>query len=308
MYLTAHCANCDAELIDGDRFCKKCGHSVVPSECSHCGESLSSESSFCASCGESVTVATVPTNVGGVAPEPVRRTPTLADFSVQNALDRKLLGYRNPRRRANWTIGLLIAGIVMAASSIVVTTSENELIDRVLSGESVSDEEIEDNDSAVIGVALMAMAIYVATVIAFAMWIHRASSNLEPLNAQGQRFSPGWAVGWWFIPIMQVWRPYQVVKEIWNGSDPYYVGERARNWKEAPVWGWLGWWWAIWIIASIAGTVSARETWSAETLEEIREAHGAVYFAEFTFIAVSVLAIFLVKVISNRQERKFDAI
>ena len=196
----------------------------------------------------------------------------------------------------------------MAAISMAVTNSQNELIDRVLSGESVSDEEIEDSDDAVMGVAFIALALYVATVIAFAMWIHRASSNLEPLNAQGQRFSPGWAVGWWFIPIMWLWRPYQVVKEIWNGSDPYYVGERARNWREAPVWGWLGWWWAIWIIASMAGTANFRGSWSAETLEEIREWNDALYFADFTFIAVSVLAIFLVKVISNRQERKFDAI
>jgi hypothetical protein len=59
-----------------------------------------------------------------------------------------------------------------------------------------------------------------ATAIAFLMWIHRVSKNLYPLGAVGQRFSPGWAVGWWFVPVMFFFRPYQVMGEIWRGSSP----------------------------------------------------------------------------------------
>jgi hypothetical protein len=239
--------------------------------------------------------------------EPTPQSPTLAEFSRQNALDKRLLGYQSPVRRKNWTIGFLIAGILLAVISLVVTNAEDELIDRLLAGERVSDSEIDDNDLLVLSVAMVGVVLYIATVVVFSMWIHRVSANLKPLDVSDQRFTPAWAVGWWFIPIMWLWRPYQVVKEILKGSDPYYVGDRAGNWEQAPVWRWLGWWWGIWIISGMVGTAAFRGYWSAVTLEEIREANQTGYLADATFIAVSVLAIFLVKVISDRQEHKFRA-
>ncbi|MGH9948077.1 MAG: DUF4328 domain-containing protein, partial [Pyrinomonadaceae bacterium] len=54
------------------------------------------------------------------------------------------------------------------------------------------------------------------------IWIYKAYRNLTPLRAYHQEFSPGWAVGWWFIPFLNLVRPYQVVREIYNESDPDY--------------------------------------------------------------------------------------
>jgi len=228
----------------------------------------------------------------------------------------ELLGYKSPRRRANWTMGLIMAGIVSTVMLIIVTNSQNELINRFLSGEQVSNDQMDRNDIFVGLVSLTFLAVFAASAVAFLMWIHRASSNLEPLDAQAQRFSPRWAVGWWFIPIMVWWRPYQVVQEIWKGSDPYYVGERAKNWEEAPRGVWLVWWWAMWLISTFSLTSSSTVRggspqlfWYTEIVgEEMKAANESGYFSEYIFIAVSVLALFVVKVISNRQERKFNAI
>lgn len=268
MYLTAHCANCNAELRRDDRYCRECGQSVEES----------------------------------VAAPITDKRPTAYTS------DPATLAYRMPRKRANWTVGLLIAGIVASVISIFVTVSEIGLIDRILAGEFVSDAEIDDNDARVLLVAWLGVAVYAVTVVFFAMWIHRASSNLDPLGAQNQRFSPGWAVGWWFVPIMWLWRPYQVVKEIWLGSDPYYVGGKANQWKEAPVWRWLGWWWAAWILSGVVGWSTFRGFYSAETLEDIKGADQAGIFADVLFIAISVLAVFLVRVISSHQESKYGAV
>ena len=55
--------------------------------------------------------------------------------------------------------------------------------------------------------------LWVATAVFFLMWMFRASKNLQSLQSYSQRFSAGWAVGWWFIPIMSFFRPYQVMAE-----------------------------------------------------------------------------------------------
>lgn len=34
------------------------------------------------------------------------------------------------------------------------------------------------------------------------------------------QFTPRWAIIWWFIPILNLWKPYQVTVEIIKSSDP----------------------------------------------------------------------------------------
>ena len=68
--------------------------------------------------------------------------------------------------------------------------------------------DAEDNQ---FGAAVFYFLAVLAAAIAFLMWIFRASQNLPRLGAVGQRFSPRWAVGWWFVPIMLLFRPYQAI-------------------------------------------------------------------------------------------------
>ena len=56
--------------------------------------------------------------------------------------------------------------------------------------------------------------VWLGTATAVLMWVHRAYRNLPALGARDMAYSPGWAVGWWFIPFLNLVRPYQVVREI----------------------------------------------------------------------------------------------
>jgi hypothetical protein len=58
------------------------------------------------------------------------------------------------------------------------------------------------------------------TALFFLLWTYRSYRHLSALSDRDLRFSPGWAVGWFFAPIMNLFRPYQVMKEIWEESDP----------------------------------------------------------------------------------------
>jgi hypothetical protein len=65
---------------------------------------------------------------------------------------------------------------------------------------------------------LLAGGVYIATVVIWMVWIHRANSNCRALGAQGMRFTPGWAVGYHFIPFVNLVMPYNAMAEIWRAS------------------------------------------------------------------------------------------
>ena len=82
----------------------------------------------------------------------------------------------------------------------------------------VEDEEV-DASTAVAFLGIMCMGVvyliaYITAVVLYCIWIHRANRNARALGTQGMRFTPGWCVGWWFIPFMNLYKPYQAVSEI----------------------------------------------------------------------------------------------
>jgi hypothetical protein len=140
----------------------------------------------------------------------------------------------------------------------------------------------------------------VATAIVFLLWIYRASRNLHSLGALGQRFSPGWAVGWWFIPIMFFFRPYQVMVEIWKGSTPRATREATFDWKAESVSTLLPWWWACWIAQFFAAFV-----WGfAEESGGTNIVWQASLLVDATGICGAVLAIAVVWRTTQHQDEK----
>ena len=48
-----------------------------------------------------------------------------------------------------------------------------------------------------------------------AIWIYRSNYIVRYLGAKEMKFTPGWSIGWYFIPIVCFWKPYQALKEIY---------------------------------------------------------------------------------------------
>ena len=96
---------------------------------------------------------------------------------------------------------------------------------------------------------VLVIGVFVACVVSYLLFIHRAMNNLHVSNARGLSVSPGWAVGYSFIPFVNLWMIYRVMKEIWEAStDP----ERGR--RQAPQL--LGWWWGSYIAGNVLGRIS----------------------------------------------------
>ena len=88
-----------------------------------------------------------------------------------------------------------------------------------------------------------------ASYIAVGLWTYRANANAHALSGE-MTISPGWAVGWHFVPIANLFKPFQAMKETWMAS--HYRGD----WHSLPTPPLMFWWWTLWIVTNILSNAS----------------------------------------------------
>jgi hypothetical protein len=79
-----------------------------------------------------------------------------------------------------------------------------DLIRRHRASESIDPHEVEAIFRAIGVIGFAQMVAYWVTSVAFFVWLHRANRNLPALGAIGLKFTPGWAVGCFFVPLVNV--------------------------------------------------------------------------------------------------------
>ncbi|MFZ2070782.1 MAG: DUF4328 domain-containing protein [Halobacteriota archaeon] len=150
----------------------------------------------------------------------------------------------------------------------------------------------------------MQLIIFLFMLVVFFMWIHRVHRNLLALGACDLRFTPGWAIGWFFVPIMNLIRPYEVVKEIYKASDPNVDISDGCSWKNAYTSPVIGMWWELWLISGIVGYALLRISSGAETLSDFELMSLVMLGSDTLSFIAFILLIIVVRSIDTRQEEK----
>jgi hypothetical protein len=159
--------------------------------------------------------------------------------------------------------------------------------------------------------ALMALFVnfelyfWVAAGVVFLIWVYRAHNNLSSLKVRGLEFTPGWAVGLWFIPLVNLFKPFAVMREIWHGSDPENDdnNKNTRALKGTPEI--LGFWWGLLLAAGFTGRI-ANAMAGTGTIEENRLYPAALVLSELIRFGALVLIILIVKEITRRQDARYQ--
>ncbi len=150
---------------------------------------------------------------------------------------------------------------------------------------------------------LVGLALAIASAAAFLVWFHKARRNLPALGADNCQYDQWWAVGGFFIPILNLVRPFQVMREVWNASDPddkgFLTPVQVHYWRQAtpPV---VWWWWGLFLASNALPSATvriARDPWlptfQTETFLSIAS-HSVQVIA-------AVVAVTLVRLVTNRQ-------
>jgi len=171
--------------------------------------------------------------------------------------------FKDPTSLTRWTKGVLYAEIALSVVAIVSDVMEHALLVAMDSGayagaqpEMMAQADASDQRQQIIGILQLIMAAVSAILVL--CWIYRANANARALGAAHMRFTPGWAVGWYFIPIANFWKPYQAMKEIWMAS------ANPGDWQNERRSSLLPWWWFLWILVNVLGQILLRASSAAE--------------------------------------------
>lgn len=219
--------------------------------------------------------------------------------------------FESGRARAKAVTVLLSIGMLLDVVAIVSGLAQISLLKEIASGQRVPLEVARANDLRQLIVTVAQAVVYILTVVAFLMWLHRTAGNLTALGIRNPEFTPGWAVGWFFIPFMNLYRPYQVVKEIYQGSDPEADPADDLSWRFSNVTPLIGIWWGAWLISNITSQASFRISMENKVADMLLIASWFGLVADLVSMIAAVLLIFVIRSIETRQEvksRRFTAL
>lgn len=137
--------------------------------------------------------------------------------------------------------------------------------------------------------AAISLLAYLVTSILVLRWIYLSARAAYSVSHR-MTVTPGWAVGRFFLPIVNLWTPYQGIAEIWRVS----VAPAAPDVVPTPVI--LRWWWGLWLASSLFGHIGGRLTLQADTAKGLINAA----WADLVLFALNVpLVVVLVRIITQ---------
>ncbi len=217
--------------------------------------------------------------------------------------------YQSPFKISRVVIGLLVVVMLIDVVAVWSGTQQTNLIQRLEDNDqSVTYQELEDNDNRQNSIGLLQSGAILITGIAFMSWMTRCYENIIAFRAAGLKYSPRWAWGGWIVPFLNFVRPLQVIKEIWKASDPATDVSQDAEWQHTPIPSLITAWWLIWIGGSLLGYYLNLSFNSAQTIEQFVDASRLSTFLVIVNISAGMLAISVVKNLTQRQEAKYSTL
>ncbi|MGW4030066.1 DUF4328 domain-containing protein [Streptomyces sp. NPDC004838] len=127
-------------------------------------------------------------------------------------------------------------------------------------------------------------------VVLFLVWFHMVRRNAQVFAPELQRWSVGWALGGWFLPVGNLFIPRMVAGDLWTASagDPV-PGQGRRRRTVLDLWGVA---WVPWLVLVPA------LSWANPRITVLTT---VVYAVD---IVAAVLAIGVVRAITRMQDAK----
>jgi hypothetical protein len=175
------------------------------------------------------------------------------------------------RGRARWVKRLLITGIVIDSFAILSASAQYRLLACAAAGVRITESEDAANAARQRLSGVSQALAFSVTAVWWLMWFHRAYGNLRLMGTKEADHSPGWAVGYWFVPVMNLFRPHQLTKELWLRSKTLNTLESL---PPVPI---ITLWWYLYVLSGLLGSTQFR--WSLR-------AHDISAFQELTILSI----------------------
>jgi hypothetical protein len=210
--------------------------------------------------------------------------------------DRDESAFRNLHTLTTAVRWLLYAGAALALLGLVSAWMQLDL----LSGP-YTQAEGRENDLREGAIGGLAFLVAIATFICFGRWILLAHRNLQALGARHVEFTPGWALGWFFIPVASLWKPYQAMKSLWQMSRHVHKPDIQETTWVLPTW------WTLWLVSVyLGGAIFRMQTRGENTIERLTVMTRVAIGNDLVDVLLNLVAALLVGRIWLAQRRQHE--
>lgn len=205
--------------------------------------------------------------------------------------------WSNARRAKNVIIVFwLMFGITLLAA--VSDYYEIILLKDMAAGELLSEDVINSSDSRQRVLAIIQVVGMIVSGILFISWFRRAYGNLERIKLRPEH-SESMALWSFIIPIVCLFRPPQIMSEIWNKTQ-IKIKQFDSNYTIVPNNYTIGIWWTLFIVNHLIGRYVMKSAFDDnQTLEEIITASQAYMVSDVLQV---IEAFFVIMIVNNMIE------
>jgi serine/threonine protein kinase len=243
------------------------------------------------------------------APSPAAAQPHLPGApQVHPSVD--LVAYQPLRRPARRARMALWVAMVVAVASALANLGDTWVVG-LLEGRS---PQPGPAGGFALGVGLVQALWFLVSAAFFLAWFRRAYTNLAPLGARRLRYRRWWTVGAWVLPVLSLFRPKQLLNDIWRASDPDLPPDMGDRWRHRPVSPLLGWWWLTFLASILVRSITTEAVHAAASvmtlgllpsqLDRFQASADVQVLADLLTVLAGLLALAVVRRTTRRQAQR----
>lgn len=201
--------------------------------------------SYVESIGKMDEAAEMPYNESGDEAAEETVTSEENEFEISN----KSINLKDNSERSKWAINLIYLVLIFDIITLISDFIQHQLLQKIENGNLISNSTVEANDDRVMGIALIALCVMIFSIVTFIRWFRRAYFNLHQLSSN-MKYGEGMAAGCWFIPFINLYRPYEIMKEMFVKST-FILNKSGKPLNDNNPSNTAGLWWTLWIISGV---------------------------------------------------------
>jgi hypothetical protein len=177
--------------------------------------------------------------------------------------------------------------------SLISSWMQFNLLQDMVAGVYVSESDIAWNDMREQLLGVIYLAGIIVSAITFIRWFRRAYKNLERTGYR-LTYREGWATGAWFVPFLNWVRPYQIMRELYEGSRlviPQMEAKQAlsKGRKNLPFW------WLFWLANNILGQVIFNLSRGPQNLDRLQSITTLSLISNFVGLVLCLITVVIIR-------------
>lgn len=180
------------------------------------------------------------------------------NVETQDPIDNHLRAdYRHPQHRVTRDVGgprdthmlsiilrvTLVLSFCLSGLGVWLMMFDTEALERITNEPMAPNLNVISSSRRQVIIDQYEFYMFILSVFLFSRWTYLMSYNAHIVGGYYVRFTPTWAVLWYFVPLANLWKPYQAIKEITK----VFGVKKAQGMKQSKRPLILPIWWTLWI-------------------------------------------------------------